>query len=305
MSFRIRTNVASINAQRHLNKTSNAIKESSTRLASGSRINKAGDDAAGLAISENLRADIRSMEQAKRNASDGVSLAQVAEGGLVETANMLTRLRELAIQASSDTVGMRERDYLDKEFLQLKAEINRIAASTEFNGTYLLTGENGPPSEVGDFSNSFPLEVQVSKDYFPDADSVDSDNPINLIKMDLSEINAFTHGDGSLELGEGEDGARVDSKGNAQSSIADIDAAIDRVNSHRATIGALQNRFESAIANLGTRVQALSEAKSRISDTDFAMETAKFTQESILQQAGTSVLASANQMPQVALALLG
>jgi len=304
MGLRIKTNAASLNAQRRLADQTNAVRESSSKLASGSRINKAADDAAGLAISENLKADIRSLGQAKRNAADGVSLVQTAEGGLVETSNMLVRLRELAIQSASDTIGNTEREFTDREFVALKDEIDRIAVSTEFNGTRLLVGQADLPEELAN-SSKFPLEIQVGKDYFEGADGIDAKNPVNIIKMDFSNLNAFTEGDGSLELGKADGGSRVNTKEAAQHSIAALDKAIVRVNDYRSYLGAIQNRLGSTIRNLGVQVENISESNSRIRDTDFAYETAKYTQANILQQAGTSVLATANQAPQIALQLLG
>ncbi len=307
MGLRIRTNVASLTAQRRLGTSSDALQGSMNKLASGSRINKAADDAAGLAISENLRADIRGLNVAKRNALDGVSMVQTAEGGLEETTNMLVRLRELAVQASSDTIGKKERGYLNKEYVQLKDEIDRIALSTEFNGTHLLMGSSA--AEFGEelmngATGSNPLEIQIGKDYFKDNDSLDKPNAINIIKIDMSKLNAFTTGDGSLELGRAEEGTQVNNKENAQLSISTLDSAINRVNEQRAYLGAIQNRFTSTIANLGIQTENLDTARSRIRDTDYASETALFTQANILQQAGTSVLGQANQMPQIALSLL-
>lgn len=304
MGLRIRTNTASLNAQRRLGISTDNLKNSMSKLASGQRINKAADDAAGLAVSENLRADIRSMNMAKRNASDGVSLVQTAEGGLSETSNMLVRLRELAIQSASDTIGNTEREFLDKEFVQLKDEIDRIAASTEFNGTRLLVGKTDMPEDMDTGPNSFPLEIQVSKDYYASTDSLDNSNPVNIIRVDFNDLNAFTSGEGSLELGKAEDGSRVNNKENAQASISKLDTAITKINEHRAYLGAIQNRLGSTIQNIGTTVENLSESRSRVVDTDFAEETAVMTQNNILQQAGSSILANANQQPQIALSLL-
>jgi len=307
MGMRIRTNVSSLVAQRRLGQSSEAVEASMSKLASGSRINKAADDAAGLAISENLRADIRGLNVAKRNALDGVSMVQTAEGGLEETTGMLTRLRELAVQAASDTVGKAEREFLNKEYVQLKDEIDRIALSTEFNGTHLLMGENaaqfGEELMTGNTGDS-PLEIQIGKDYFQDADSLSAANPINIIKIDMSKLNAFTEGEGSLNLGRAENGTGVSTKADAQNSIATLDTAIMRINEQRSYLGAIQNRFQSTIANLGIQVENLDTARSRIRDTDFAAETATFTQNKIMQQAGSSVLGQANQMPQIALSLL-
>lgn len=306
MGLRIRTNVASLNAQRRLGQSSDALGSSSQKLASGERINKSADDAAGLAISENLRADIRGLNQARRNANDGVSLVQTAEGGLMEGSNILTRLRELAVQSASDTIGNKEREFIDREYVALKDEIDRIANSTEFNGTRLLTGKLPLSDELG-ASNPFPLEIQVGKDYFKEADKLsqnNENNPINIIRIDLQGINAFTSGEGSLEIGSREEGTRVHTKQDAQSSISVLDQAITRVNDFRSYLGAIQNRFSSTINNIGVQVENMETARSRIRDTDFASETAVYTQAKIMQQAGSSVLAQANQQPSIALGLL-
>ena len=305
MGLRIRTNISSINAQRRLERATGAVSNSMQKLASGKRINKAADDAAGLAISENLRADIRSLQQAKRNANDGVSLVQTAEGALVETTNMLVRLRELAVQSASDTIGATERSFLDKEYVALKDEIDRITNSTEFNGTRLIVGNSGDvPEEIANQEGTFPLEIQVSKDYYKDADALDERNPVNIIKVNLENINTYTTGDGSLEIGRAQEGTRVHNKVDAQHSIATLDTAITKVNDHRAYLGAIQNRLTSTVTNLGVQVENLSAAKSRIQDTDFASESSLYTSESILQQAGTAILGSANQQSNVALSLI-
>lgn len=304
MGLRIRTNVASVNAQRRLGVSTDNVKESMAKLASGSRINKSADDAAGLSISENLRADIRSLNQAKRNAADGVSLVQTAEGGLNETSNMLIRLRELATQAASDTIGATERQFVDREFIALKDEIDRIASSTEFNGVRLLVGNADVNSEFANQEGTFPLEIQVGKDYFNESDALDNRNPVNIIKIDLGKINAYTEGEDGLNLGRAEEGTRVITKGDAQQSLAKVDSALTKVADYRSYLGAIQNRMTSTINNLGVQIENLTESRSRIADTDFAEETARYTSENILQQAGTSVLATANTLPQVALNLL-
>jgi flagellin len=308
MGLRIRTNVASLNSQRRLGSSTEAVQSSMNKLASGSRINKAADDAAGLAVSENLRADIRGLNMAKRNALDGVSLVQTAEGGLEETSNMLIRLRELAVQAASDTIGPTERGFLNKEYMQLKDEIDRIALTTEFNGTRLLVGDaaDGLPEELQTAANPFPLEVQIGKDYFSESDAIGNRNQVNIIKIDMGTLNALTSGLGLGEADpeEGGGGTRVDNKVDAQQSITALDSAITKVNDYRSYLGAIQNRFQSTMANLGIQVENLDTAQSRIRDADYAAETASFTQNSILQQAGTSVLAQANQQPQIALSLL-
>lgn len=307
MGLRVRTNVQSLVAQRHMGNSTGEIGKATERLASGYRINRGADDAAGYAISEVLRADIRSLNQARRNANDGVSLVEVAEGGLHEINNIMIRLRELSIQAASDTIGTRERKYLNQEFFALKDEIDRIAIGTEFNGTKLLTGQAAIPEEMLEDHNFSPLEVQVGKDYFQNADSLEAPNPINIIRIDMSNLNAFTEGEGSLGIGnsQNEEGTRIDSKGGAQMSIDRIDKAMQQVASYRADLGAIQNRLEKTDRAIGLQVEALSAAKSRIKDIDFASETANLTQQTILQQAGASVLAQANQQPQIVMKLLG
>lgn len=307
MGLRIRTNIASLNAQRRLGQSTDAMNSSGNKLASGERINIAADDAAGLAISENLRADVRSLNQARRNALDGVSLVQTAEGGLVETTNMLIRLRELAVQSSSDTIGNTERGFLDKEYQALKAEIDRIANSTEFNGTRLLVGTTPVPEDMQTGENAYPLEIQISKDYYRQSDSLEAPNPVNIIRIDLQNLNAYSSGENSLNLNQstaGEEIAGVGSKVGAQLSIGRLDAAITTVNEYRAYLGSIQNRFSSTIKNLGVQLENLDAARSRIRDTDYAAETAEFTKFKIMQQAGTSVLAQANQQPAIALNLL-
>ncbi len=304
MGLRIRTNTASINAQRRLGKSVSNLEDSAAKLSSGKRINRAADDAAGLAISSNLTADVRSLNQAKRNAQDGVSLVQTAEGGLEETTNMLTRLRELAVQGASDTIGETERGFLDKEFVALKDEIDRIATATEFNGTRLIVGDTKLPDEIANQAGTFPLEIQVGKDYFNGVDNVNEANQVNIIKIDLGKLNAYTSGEGSLGIGKAEEGTRVNSKMSAQQSINQVDAAIVKVSDYRSYLGAIQNRLGSTIDSLAVSTENLSAANSRILDTDFAEETAKYTSANILKSAGTSVLAQANQLPQSAQELL-
>ena len=307
MGMRIRTNVASLNAQRRLGISTDALQNSAAKLSSGERINKAADDAAGLAISENMRADLRSLNQAKRNALDGVSVIQTAEGGLMETTNMLVRLRELAVQSASDTIGTRERGFLDQEYQSLKSEIDRIANSTEFNGTRLLVGMHEIADDMHKGENQFPLEVQIGKDYYRQTDSLENGAPVNIIRLDLHKLNAFSTGENSLQINktmQGEDLEGISEKHNAQLSIGRLDEAITTVNQYRSYLGAVQNRMSSTITNLGVQVENLDTARSRIRDTDFAAETAEYTKTKILQQAGTSVLAQANQQPNIAMGLL-
>ncbi len=277
MSLRIGTNVTALNAMRQMSVTRANLDRSLERMASGSRINHAGDDAAGLAISENLRAQIRGYRQAKRNAMDGVSLIQVSEGGLNEISNIVVRLRELAIQAASDTIGDTERQFADREFQSLKQEVDRIANVTSFNGTPLLNGKSG----------IFEIQVGVQN------------NPI-LDRIVYNGERADASLD-SLKLG----GESVATKQGAQLSLAVIDDSLIRVNGIRADLGAMQNRLQSTINNLAITDENLSSANSRIRDTDMAEETSELTKQNILMQSGISVLGQANQTNQAALKLLG
>ncbi|HTL12618.1 MAG TPA: flagellin [Bdellovibrionota bacterium] len=277
MGLRINTNVTSINAQRQMARTRQALDQSLERLASGSRINRAGDDAAGLAISEKMRADIRGMRQARRNALDGISMIQVSEGGLNEVSNILIRLRELSIQAASDTIGDTERGFVDREFQALKMEIDRIANVTQFNGIPLLNGQAG----------TFEIQVGINN------------NPV----LDRIVYNG-ERADSSLEalkIG----GESVATKQGAQLGLAVIDDALNHVNSIRADLGAMQNRMQSTINNMQIYEENLSAANSRIRDTDMAEETSEMTKQNILLQAGVAVLGHANQTQSAALHLLG
>ncbi len=276
MALRISTNVASLNAQRNLVNTNRAMDQSLARLSSGFRINQAADDAAGLAISENLRAQIRGLGQANRNAQDGVSLVQIAEGGLNEVSAMMIRLRELAIQAASDTIGDVERKFLDVEYQQLKSEIQRIAEVTSFNGYDLLNGTGGV----------MDIQVGVNNDPFKDR-----------ISFNTSAANS------SLEA-LGITAESVATKEQAQTSLSAVDIGMVSVNAMRANFGAMQNRLQSTINNLNIAHENLSAANSRIRDSDVAAESAELTRNSILTQAGVSVLSQANSIQQVALKLL-
>jgi flagellin len=307
MGLRIQTNIQALTAQRNLVTSTESNNQSMERLASGYRINKAADDAAGLAISEKLKADIRGLNMAKRNANDGVSLVQTAEGGLNEVGNILSRLRELAVQSSSDTIGNTERGFLNKEYTSLKDEIDRITNATEYNGTRLLVGnqESLDPSLVNR-SNPYPLEIQVGKDYFSSVDEKGQGNPVNVIRIDLQNLNTNTDSNG-LNLGRSTEdgGTRVDSKESAQQSIGTLDSAIQKVAEYRSYLGAIQSRLGSTINTLSVQTENFAAANSRIRDTDFADESAKLTQSNILKQAGVAVLSQANQSPQAALRLLG
>ena len=308
MGLRIQTNVQSLIAQRNLGTATETNGQSMEKLSSGFRINKASDDAAGLAISEKLKADVRGLNMAKRNANDGVSLVQTAEGGLNEIGNILSRLRELSVQASSDTVGNNERGFLNKEYGALKDEIDRITNTTEFNGTRLLVGQQDDLAEsLKNKANKYPLEIQVGKDYSTDVDALSVRNPTDVIRIDLQDYRMFTEGETGLNLGQSdnEDGTRVDSKEKAQMSISVLDKAINKVSDFRSYLGSIQSRLGSTINNLSIQSENFSAANSRIRDTDFAEETAKMTQSTILKNAGISVLSQANQSPQAALRLLG
>ncbi len=276
MAIRISTNVASLNAQKNLTFTNKALDTSLARLSSGYRINQAADDAAGLAISENLKAQIRGLRQAGRNANDGISLVQVAEGGLNEVSSMMIRLRELAVQASSDTIGDIERKFIDVEFQQLKSEIQRIAEVTEFNGRDLLNGTGG----------LIDIQVGTHNDPFKDR-----------ISFNASAANS------SLEA-LGMTAETVAVKEGAQMSLDVIDQALISVNAIRANFGAMQNRLQVTTANIAIADENLSSANSRVRDADIAAETAELTRNQILMQAGVSVLGQANQMSNIALKLL-
>ncbi len=277
MGIRINTNVQSLAAQRALGEVKKGQDAALEKLASGSRINRASDDAAGLAISENLKADIRGSQQAKRNASDGISMIQVAEGGMSEITNILVRLRELSVQAASDTVGDKERKFTDLEFQQLTNEIERISLSTDFNGTKLLNGE-GSLKE---------FQVGVGNDEFADR-----------ISFDPAQINVL-----GSELGVA--GLAVSSKEAAQENLSAIDTALDKVSGNRAVLGALQNRLNSTVTNLEVKTENLSAANSRIRDTDVASVSADLAKSNIMSAAGTSVLAQSNNSNMSALKLIG
>ncbi len=278
MGLRIATNVSSLTAQRHLRNTRALLDRSLERLSSGYRINRAGDDAAGLAISEKLRAKVRGLVQAQRNASDGVSLIQVAEGGLNEIQNILVRLRELSVQSASDTIGSKERRFLNEEYQSLKEEIDRIANVTEFNGTYLLDGTGG----------SLDFQVNTGGMNLLGVDRITFDafkSDVNLDKLGLEDID-------------------VSDKFAAQRSLEVLDQAVDNVSSIRGDLGAIENRLSSTIKNLSISIENLSAANSRIKDVDIAEQTAEMTQQNILMQAGVSVLGQANSFPKLALSLL-
>lgn len=276
MGLRINTNVASLNAQRNLGKTRLAMDKTLEKLSSGERINRAGDDAAGLAISENLKAQIRGLGQAGRNAEDGISLVQIAEGALAEVSSILIRLRELSVQAASDTIGAIERKFLNVEFEQLTSEVDRIANSTEFNRVPLLNGTGAV----------FDIQIGTRNDPICDRLTFDASS---------ADVNVAALG---LNL------ASVADKISSQNSLSSIDQAIISVSGIRADFGALQNRLQSTVNNINVSIENLSAANSRVRDADIAAETAALTKNNILVQAGTSVLAQANSSSKNALLLI-
>lgn len=277
MGLRINTNVSALAAQRTLGINSRNLNDNFRKLSSGQRITQASDDAAGLAISENLKAQIRGGRQAKRNAGDAISLIQTAEGGLNEVSSIIIRLRELSIQAASDTVGATERGFSDIEFQALKDEIDRIAKSAEFNGTKLLDGTSGI------------LEFQIGVNNSPELDRLRYNGTNNTATLSSLGLNAES----------------VNTKEGAQLSLQRLDDALVKINGVRSELGATQNRLSSIINTLSIGDENLSAANSRIRDVDVAAETADLTRNNILVQSGTSVLAQANQFPNIALKLLG
>ncbi len=273
MGLRVNNNIAAINARRNLADTTTRLQSSLQRLSSGLRINRAADDAAGLAISEGFRAEVRGLNQAQRNANDGISLLQIAEGALNETSGLLIRMRELAIQASNGTLGSSERSTINNEFQDLSAEITRIANVTTFNGKQLLNSTS---------SIAFQIGIQ----------NTGSD------RISVSGVNATASAVGITTS------VKVSSVAGAQNALSVIDSAISTVAGLRATFGTVQNRLESTIRSLAVAIENTASAESRIRDVDFAAETSELTRNQVLQQAGVSVLAQANVSTQSALSLI-
>ncbi|MDC7716843.1 flagellin [Vogesella sp. DC21W] len=278
MPIIVNSNIASLNAQRNLNMSNTALAGSLQKLSSGLRVNSAKDDAAGLAVAEGLTSQIRGNNQGVRNAYDGISVAQTAESALGQVGNNLQRIREVAVQAANGGVSDDNRSQLQKEVDQLTQEISRIVQTTNFNGTKLLTGGSGLTFQVGA--------------------SGSADNQVTTSGVEMSGIAGYS---GTLSATGTVD---VSTSGAASAAIASMDASIRTVTNTRATYGAVQNRFEAVIANMQAFTENLSASRSRIMDTDFAAETAQMTRNQILQQAGTSILGQANQVPQAALSLL-
>jgi len=289
MGLRINTNVPSLSAQRSLRNTNEALSDNLSKLSSGKRIVKSADDAAGMAISSRLTAKIRGNYQAERNANDGISLVQTAEGGLNEAQNILSRMRELAIQAASDTIGSEERQLAEMEYQQIKSELDRISKVTEYNGTKLLDGTGG----------IFDIQVGVQNNPFNDR-----------ISFDSGRVNASIE---SLGLGETADedgevshaGVSILSKEAARESLDRVDSALNSVAKSRASLGAVQNRLQSTINNLQVAGENMSAANSRIVDADYAKEISENARLNILANAGISALAATNQRNSLVLKLLG
>ncbi|MCP5040186.1 MAG: flagellin FliC [bacterium] len=273
MGLRVNNNISSINAQRNLVNTTLGLEKSLQRLSSGLRITRAADDAAGLAISENFRAEVRSLAQAQRNSNDAISLLQIAEGALNETSGILVRMRELAVQAANGTLGSAERATINTEFRDLANEIDRIANVTQFNGRNVLNGNSSITFQIG-------------------TENTNSD------RIDVSGVNATASaiGIGTTLV--------VSTASAAQSALGTLDSAISQIASLRATFGTVQNRLESTIRSLAIAIENTAAAESRIRDVDFASETAELTRNQVLQQAGVSVLSQANVSTQSALSLL-
>ncbi len=286
MSVVVNTNVASLNAQRNLTNTQNALNKAMERLSSGLRINRAADDAAGLAISEKMKAQIRSSNQASRNAMDGVSLVQVAEGAYDEIGNIMIRLRELAVQSANGILSASDRSSISTEVSQLTKEISRIAGVVQFNGTSLLAGTGSAPSTFTGIT--FTLQVGIGT----------TSNDTVQVTIQPGVASAF--GSGAIDL----TALALSSASQAVDALSTIDNAIAANTTNRAQLGAAQNRLEAATRNLAVAVENLSAANSRIRDVDVAQETAELTRDQILSQAGAAVLAQANQVPALALALL-
>ncbi|WP_396269953.1 flagellin domain-containing protein [Ideonella sp.] len=280
MPMTINTNIGSLNAQRNLNASQNSLSTSMQRLSSGLRINSAKDDAAGLAIAERMSAQVRGMNVAVRNANDGVSMAQTAEGALSKVGDALQRMRELAVQSRNATNSSSDKDSLNKEFTQLQSEISRVLGGTTFNGKSLLG------------TTATDMEFQIGA-------NTNTDD-----RVTVSTANMVGNSDISAITGSGAAIGASTTSGGIDAVIDDIDTAIDTINDQRAEFGAAQSRFEAIIGNLQQSVEAQSAARSRIMDADFAAETANLSRTQILQQAGTAMVAQANQLPQTVLSLL-
>ena len=305
MGIRIKTNVESLVAQRRVSESRKALGDSYEKLASGQRINKSADDAAGLAVSERIRAKTRSLDVAKRNANDGISYIQVAEGGLNETTNIVVRMRELAAQSASDTIGNRERGFLNKEFTQLREEVGRIMDSTEFNGAKVLKVDDQKPMRI------FVGASNRGNDESGNAPDVSPDNDPDVLTIDLKDLATFRDSmarvlDDKLSiLPSDSDGGAADLGPDGTNDIFNrLDSALDSVASYRAQLGSVQSRLNSTMTNIDVTNENLQAAQSRIRDVDYASETSKLASNRILTQAGVSVLTQANANSDFALQLL-
>lgn len=290
----INTNITALIGQNNLSKSQGMLAQAQERLSSGLRINSASDDAAGQAIANKMTAQIRGMDQASRNASDGISLVQTMEGGLDQINDNLQRIRELAVQGSNDTNTDEDRTAITTEINERLAEIDRVAGSNNFNGTNLLN-----------VSGSGTLRIQVGA-------NTESEDVITVTTIDATVAGLGLSGGGltgsTFAAGSSTDGTAASgstAQQNFQSLIDSVDSAVESLDTNRATLGATLNRFDSVIDNLATTSTNLTEARSRIEDADYAVEVSNMTRANILQQAGTSMLAQANQTPQSVLSLLG
>lgn len=294
MGLRIRTNVSAQTAQRQLGETTSRLNKNVEKLSGGFRINRASDDAAGLGVSESMRAQLRSLNQAKRNASDGVSLIQVAEAGMNEVATILIRLRELSVQAASDTIGSKERSLANQEYIQLVEEIDRIGNVTEFNSLPLLKG-NSPD---GRMDQPLSFHVGPGDGSVANRDTVELD----LAKFVIDSKEAFGL-DKDVGIGP-KDPTEPFDREQATEKLTILDLALNHINGMRSELGAKQSRLTSTINNLSISEENISASRSRIRDVDFAAETASYTQNKILQQGGVSILANANAMPELVMGLI-
>lgn len=282
MAVIINSNLAALTARKNLETSQSALSSSIARLSSGMRITKAADDAAGLAISEKLGAQVRGLSQASRNAANGISVVATAEGALGEVTNMLTRMRELSVQAASGDLGTDERKNLNQEYQQLLQEIDRIANTTKFNGQSLFSAGG---------STSFSFQIGINS----------GANDVMAVTIGATDASGLAAAGGSTGTLSGSD---ITTANSAQAQLDKLDKAITAVTSNRGTLGALQNRLESVIRNLSVSIENTTAANSRIRDVDVAEETAAYTKNQILVQAGVSVLSQANQQPSIALSLL-
>ena len=274
MALTVRTNLSAMSAANSLKKTQNSLSNTLGRISSGMRINKAGDDAAGLAVATQLNTEAESMEQAMRNTNDGISIIQTAEGATNEVTNILNRMRELAVQSSSETLANDERVYINEEFDQLNQEIERISEVTEFNGVQLAN------------NSTTAIQVQVGIDNATSSQ----------IQISLGDLRTSTLGVGTLDLS---------TATGAQAAITAIDTAIDEVSSQRSTLGSVQNRLDSSLNSSTNYLESLRSAESQIMDADFAKESTEMSKFQIMQQAGVASLAQAKNINQAVLSLLG